>query len=370
MGSTRLTIVVDSDVYGGAEAYAAHLLRRLPERFERTLLATPEVPKQLRDAAGDALVTFERPRGKADVVRLARAGRALRGTHPDLVHVNMATAANNRHILGLCALLRMRAVATLHIVAPLESAAQTAILRRAYRRLAGFIAVSEETRRQLGEDLSLPEVRVIANGVEERPPVAGGGIGRFRVGAIGRLTEQKGFDVLIEAVRRLEADGVPVETVIAGDGPDRAALAADANGLGVEFRGFVADVPAFHAELSAFCLPSRWEGLPFALLEAMMSGLPCVASDVGDVRLALDEAGLVVPPEDPAALAAALQELAASPERRRELGAAAHARARDRFSVEKMVAETVQVYDAATSDPGELAQIPTREGIESTRHPR
>jgi glycosyltransferase involved in cell wall biosynthesis len=102
----------------------------------------------------------------------------------------------------------------------------------------------------------------------------------------------------------------------------------------------------------------------------MMSGLPCVASDVGDVRLALDGAGLVVPPEDPAALAAALQELVASPERRRELGAAAHARARDRFSVEKMVAETVQVYDAATSDPGELAQIPTREGIESTRHPR
>ena len=346
MGSTRVTIVVDSDVYGGAEAYAAHLLRRLPERFERTLLATPGVPEQLREAAGDALVTFERPRGKADVVRLARASRALRGTRPDLVHVNMATAANNRHIVGLCALLRLRAVATLHIVAPIESAAQTAILRRAYGRLAGFIAVSEETRRQLGEDLSLPEVRVIANGVEERPPAASGD-GLFRVGAIGRLTEQKGFDVLIEAVRRLHADGVQVQAVIAGDGPDRAALAAQANGLGVEFRGFVADVPAFHAELAVFCLPSRWEGLPFALLEAMMSGLPCVASDVGDVRLALDGAGLVVPPEDPAALAAALRELAASPERRQELGAAAHARARDRFSVEKMVAETVQIYDAA-----------------------
>ena len=346
MGSTRLTIVVDSDVYGGAEAYAAHLLRRLPERFERTLLATPEAPEQLREAAGDALVTFERPRGKADLVRLARAARALRSTRPDLVHVNMATAANNRHLIGLCGLLRIPTVATLHIVAPLESTAQTAILRRAYGRLAGFIAVSEETRRQLGDDLAVAGVRVIANGVEERPPLAGKE-GPFRVGAMGRLTEQKGFDVLIDAVRRLADEGVPMETVIAGDGPDRAELAARANGLGVELRGFVDDVPGFHAELSAFCLPSRWEGLPFALLEAMMSGLPCVASDVGDVRLALDGAGLVVTPDDPAALASALRELASSPERRRELGAAAHERARERFGAEKMVAETVDVYDTA-----------------------
>ena len=158
MSSTRLTIVVDSDVYGGAEAYAAHLLRRLPERFERTLLATPGVPDQLRKAAGDALVTFERPRGKVDVVRLAGAAWALRGTRPDLVHVNMATAANNRHVIGLCGLLRLRAIATLHVVAPLESTTQTAILRKAYRRLAGFIAVSEETKRQLGNELGLADV--------------------------------------------------------------------------------------------------------------------------------------------------------------------------------------------------------------------
>ena len=345
MSSTRLTIVVDSDVYGGAEAYAAHLLRRLPARFERTLLATPAVPAQLREAAGEAVVTFERPSGKADVLRLAGAVRALRSTRPDLVHVNMATAANNRHVIGLCGLLRTPTVATLHIVAPLESTAQTAILRRAYGRLAGFIAVSEETRRQLGDELGVAEVKVIANGVEERPPVAS--VDQpFRVGAIGRLTDQKGFDVLIDAVRRLDAEGVPIETVIAGDGPDRADLAGRASGLAVELRGFVEDVPAFHAELSAFCLPSRWEGLPFALLEAMMSGLPCVASDVGDVGVALDGAGLVVPTGDASALASALGELV-STEKRRELGAAAHTRAVERYGVEKMVADTVEVYDRA-----------------------
>jgi glycosyltransferase involved in cell wall biosynthesis len=344
----QLTIVVDSDVYGGAEAYAAQLLRRLPPRFARTLLATPGLPAQLREGAGDALAIFEAPRGKADFVRLARAARALRATRPDLVHVNMATAANNRHVIGLSALLRLRTVATLHIVAPLESSAQTAILRRAYRRLAALIAVSEETRRQLCGDFALPEhlVRVVANGVEERPAVTPRN-GSLRVGAVGRLTAQKGFDVLIEAVRRLAADGVAVEAVVAGDGPDRGALRAAADGLPVELRGFVDDVPTFHAELGAFCLPSRWEGLPFALLEAMMSGLPCVASDVGDVRLALDGAGAVVPPEDPVALANALRELADSPRLRHERGAAARRRALERYTVEAMVAETVRVYDAA-----------------------
>jgi glycosyltransferase involved in cell wall biosynthesis len=344
----RLTIVVDSDVYGGAEAYAAQLLRRLPTQFETTLLATPDVPAQLRAAADGRIAVFGRPRGKADLRRLVGAGRALRATRPNLVHVNMATVGNNRHLIGLCGLLRLRAVATLHIVAELGSAVQMRILGRAYRRLAFLIAVSEETRRQLCDELGLPEqlVRVVANGVDERPPVTPRD-GRLCVGGVGRLTAQKGFDVLIEAVRRLAAEDVPIEAVVVGDGPDRGALSAAARELPVELRGFVDDVPAFHAELGAFCLPSRWEGLPFALLEAMMSGLPCVASDVGDVRRALEGAGAVVPPGEPDALAAALRELAESAELRRERGAAARQRALERYTVEAMVAETARVYNAA-----------------------
>ena len=344
----RLTIVVDSEVYGGAEAYAAQLLRRLPSRFEPMLLATPDIPAQLRAAADGRLALFDRPRGKGDLPHLIGAARALRATRPDLVHVNMATVGNNRHVAGVCGLLRLRAVATLHIVAELGSAVQKRILGRAYRRLAFLIAVSDETRLQLCEELGLPEplVRVVANGVDERPPVTPRD-GPLYVGGVGRLSAQKGFDVLIEAVRRLAAEDVPVEAVVAGEGPDRGMLTAAAHELPVELRGFVDDVPAFHAELGAFCLPSRWEGLPFALLEAMMSGLPCVASDVGDVRVALEGAGAVVRPGDPAALAAALRELAESTELRRERGAAARRRALERYTAEAMVAETARVYDAA-----------------------
>src|SRR5581483_6078737 len=107
-----------------------------------------------------------------------------------------------------------------------------------------------------------------------------------------------------------------VEVVIAGDGPERDTLAGLAQGLPVELPGFVQDVPALLAGLDVFCLTSRLEGLPFALLEAMMAGLPCVASDVGDVADALGGAGVVVRPGDVEALAAALARLVSSPEER------------------------------------------------------
>jgi glycosyltransferase involved in cell wall biosynthesis len=97
--------------------------------------------------------------------------------------------------------------------------------------------------------------------------------------------------------------------------------------------------------LDIFCLPSRWEGLPFALLEAMMAGLPCVAARVGDVPEALGAAGALVPPDDLESLIEAVRDLVRSPARRRELGAAAHARAVERYSVDRMVAETADVYE-------------------------
>jgi glycosyltransferase involved in cell wall biosynthesis len=351
--AVRLTFVVDSTVYGGAEVYVAQLLRRLPARFAPTLLATEPLLAQLVEAAGDRgapVSRFRSPRGKLDLPNVVAAGRALRRTAPDLVHVNLATPANNRHSIGLARVLGLRTVATLHLGAPITSDLQRQILRRAYRRLDRLVAVSEETRRQLCDELRVPEelVQIVPNGVEMRDPVRLRDTPRpLRVGGLGRLTEQKGFDLLVRAVVALAAEGDAVEAVIAGEGPERARLEELSGGGPVQLVGFVDDARSFLDGVDAFCLPSRWEGLPFALLEAMMAGLPCVAADVGDVAIALDGAGLVVPPEDVDALAAALRSLADSAERCREFGAAAHARAIERHSVERMVAETVRVYDEA-----------------------
>lgn len=351
-GRTRLTFVADTTEYGGAEGYVTQLLTHLPERFQPTLLATQPLPEPLHEAArtaGCPVVSFDAPRGKFDVDRLFGSARALRATSPQLVHLNLTTAANNRHLIGAAVATRTPSIATLHIVAPILSGLQRALLRRAYGRLRHVVAVSEEVRAQVRHELAVDPARisVVPNGVERRDPVAHADGPPLRIGALGRLTTQKGFDVLIDAVRILAGDGEDLEVVIGGDGPERESLVARAVGTPVSFVGFVSDVGSFLDGLDVFCLPSRWEGLPFALLEAMMAGLPCVASDVGDVRAALDEAGIVVEPERPDLLASALRELTASPERRRELAARAHERALARYTVEAMVEQTVRLYDDA-----------------------
>src|SRR5262245_7433995 len=348
----RLTFIVEADAFGGAEAYVAALLVHLRARFECTLLASEPVPVELREAAAALDVRslpVERASGKLDIARIARPVAAVRATRPDLVHVNLPIVSSSRHLLGALALARVPTVATLHLVAPIESNLQRRLLGLAFRRVTRLIAVSEEARRQLCADLGAlePVVRVVPNGVEvraavalrEKPDV-------FRIGAVGRLTDQKGFDLLIEAVRRLSETN-ELEAVVVGEGPDRQRLERQARGLPVSFTGFVHDVPAFLADVDAFCLPSRTEGLPFALLEAMMAGLPCVATAVGDVPAALGRAGLLVAPEDVESLVSGIRELIHAPARRLELGRRAHERAVERHSVEGMVSETAAVFNEA-----------------------
>src|SRR5262249_38365544 len=136
----------------------------------------------------------------------------------------------------------------------------------------------------------------------------------------------------------LEALPSDVHLVIAGDGRLRGALEAQAKQLGVadrvSFLGTRRDVADILAALDAYAMPSLWEGLSLALLEAMAARLPVIASDVGGVsQVAGDGAGcLRVPPADVAALAAAIRRLAAEPaERRAALGEEARRRVADAF---------------------------------------
>jgi glycosyltransferase involved in cell wall biosynthesis len=108
----------------------------------------------------------------------------------------------------------------------------------------------------------------------------------------------------------------------------------------VSFRGFVGDVPGFLRELDLFCLPSRREALPLALLEAMAAGLPCVATDVGDVRTAVADAALLVPPDDERALTEALDGLLRDPVRRACLGRRARHRAVSHLDADLMARRT------------------------------
>jgi glycosyltransferase involved in cell wall biosynthesis len=132
---------------------------------------------------------------------------------------------------------------------------------------------------------------------------------------VGRLAEQKGQDLLLEAWKRVQ-DAVPeAHLVLVGDGPTRAALEAEAAHLSnVEFVGAQTDPTDYYAAADVVAVPSRWEGGPLVPLEAMAMGRPVVGFDVQGMRAALGETGVVVEPGDVPGLAAALLHLLTDPE--------------------------------------------------------
>ncbi len=173
------------------------------------------------------------------------------------------------------------------------------------------------------------------------------------VGCVGHLVPVKGHPTLLESLARVPG----VELFVAGKPMDEAYTAslhrlAVELGLGnrVHFLGGVSDVPALLAEVDIAVLPTwakwRMEGCPVALLEAMSCGKACVATDIPGSRDLIEHgrSGLLVPPEEPEALAAALRRLAESPGLRRELGEAARQQVLDHYTIEREVAAHEALY--------------------------
>jgi glycosyltransferase involved in cell wall biosynthesis len=172
---------------------------------------------------------------------------------------------------------------------------------------------------------------IAAQGAEEADP----GVGREAlpvVAGMGRLSREKGFDLLIRAAAEIRS---PFRMVLMGEGPEEKSLRDLAARLGVSdrvrFTGFLRNPYASLARAEVFVLPSRYEGFPNGLVEAMALGLPCVATrcPTGPEEILTDGAdGLLVPVEDPGALAAAIERLLGDPALRERLGRAARERVR------------------------------------------
>lgn len=167
--------------------------------------------------------------------------------------------------------------------------------------------------------------------------------------AVGRLWEPKDYPNLLRAFARL--DGMPVlpRLVVAGDGPLRDELAALADTLGVSDRvtllGVRHDVPALMCACDVFVLSSAWEGFGLVVAEAMACERPVVATDCGGVREVVGDAGFLVPPRDPEALAHGMaQALGMGPEARGRLGRQAKDRVRQRFSLDATAERYLAVY--------------------------
>jgi glycosyltransferase involved in cell wall biosynthesis len=174
------------------------------------------------------------------------------------------------------------------------------------------------------------------------------------VGTVCRLVEpKKGLAVLVKALARLNnrAEARPCQALIVGEGPAERPLRALCDALDVTpwvvFAGLRRDVPRILSSLDVFVLPSRYEGFGIAIVEAMAAGLPVIASKIGGIPEIVihGETGLLVPPDDPGALADALRELTANPERAKAMGQRGRQRAKALFSVEAMVKQHEDLYE-------------------------
>ena len=170
------------------------------------------------------------------------------------------------------------------------------------------------------------------------------------IGSAGRFATVKNFPMLLDAVARVRQTRPDVRLVLAGDGADRAALEAQARGLGygdaIHFLGWRSDTAEVLRCLDVFALTSWTEGLPLVVLEAMACGVPVVSTSVGDIPLIVDPGttGQLVPPGDADALAATLATLVDDDVLRRRLGAAGQAFIRREYSQHTMVDRYLAAY--------------------------
>jgi glycosyltransferase involved in cell wall biosynthesis len=371
---TRIAFLIRSLNPGGAETQLVVLASGLVAQGCRVRVVTyyPGGPLATRlTAAGVELVSLD----KLTRWDLFNSGRKLvaelREFRPNILHCFLETS----NVLG--ALLRPLLPGT-HLVWGVRSSNMEAgqyglvwrlvsLAERLLARQPDVIVSNSQAGRRHRVALGWPaqRMRVVPNGIDTeryrpRPDVRddvrrGLGVGDdiVLVGQVARLDPMKDHQTLLRATARLDASGRDFRLVLVGTGPkeQQTHLAEVARQLGIAGRvlwlGERLDVPLVLNALDIHVLASAYgEGFPNAVAEAMATGLPCVVTDVGDAREIVGDTGIAVPPGDPEQLAAALEGLLTTPAAtRRELGQRARQRILDRYSVSRMVEDSLRLYE-------------------------
>jgi glycosyltransferase involved in cell wall biosynthesis len=357
----RVLLLITLAEVGGAQTYVASLLPALVAEFDVMVAAHGTGP--LRDAAQAAgarfvpLRSLRRPINPLrDLLALVELIRLLRRERPDILH----TSSSKAGVLGRLAAAVAGVPIRIFTVHGWAFAAHSGLASRLYRwadrlmrRLTTVtICVSAQGRLEglAARTCDAERTLVIPNAVDVAAAPRSSLYDRKRplIVAVGRLRAPKDFPTLIGALGRLPRDSF--DGLIVGTGPDRPQLEGEISALGLSDRVRLAgerhDIPELLATADVFVLPSRSEGLPVSVLEAMAAGLPVVASRVGGVpELVQDgKTGLLVEPGDPEQLAGALGRLAADRRLRHRLGARGRARAQQAFDLEPFRRAHVELY--------------------------
>lgn len=336
----RVAVLLDAVLFAGAERALEVLLEGLATAGDEVLVvlpaqADPQVAARLA-ASGRVVAIPGLARRPSPAAALA-ARRAVRAFRPDLVHLNLTDQGDGLVLVAAVQGLGVPVVAVLHNAIPGTAALRERLSALVLRRVDRVVAVSEAVGRHARS--AGARTAVVHNGLA---PVAldpdprvqlGLSADGLVVGGIGRLREQKGWEVLGEAARLLAASHPSVRVVVVGDGPLHAPLAR----AGLDLLGARDDAAALGGAFDVLAVPSRFEAFGLVAVEAMHAGVPVVASDVDGLPEVLGDTGVLVPPEDPAALHAALAALLDDPDRRARLGQAGRARALRLFSPAAMV---------------------------------
>lgn len=346
-----LHICSDTNI-GGAGRYVLTLLTQpgIAERFD-TAVACPEGDLAAAlQRAGIPVLLYPGANTSFSWQALRSLMGHMRSWRPQIAHTHGSLAGR-----VAAALTGARVIYTKHGLAHAEEQAiqvrgAGSFAKRAAVRLFAdrIVAVSEAVSRALEAQGADPgRIRVIPGGVDLTPYAADQPQVPGVICSLGRLQTEKGFDILLRAMTLLKGE---TRLKLGGEGLLEQELARLVSDLGlqdaVEMHGFVADVPAFLADSGLFVLSSRSEGLGLVIIEAMAAGRPVVATRVGGVpEVVVDgETGLLVPPEDPQALAEAIRRVVRDPALARRLGAAGRRRAQAFFSAERMAEQTAALY--------------------------
>jgi glycosyltransferase involved in cell wall biosynthesis len=363
----KVVLVIGQLQQGGAEGQLAHLALGLAASgIDPTVACLSEVAEphasRLREA-GVPVAIFPR-RGHGDLSRVRGLASLLRSAGADLVHSFLVGANAYAYASARLAGVRPLIVSS-RTTMTMPTRSRRLLHAWIFRRASIVVANAESVKEFTSSYYGVPRarLRVVRNGVdlgasmrasvdrEAARAEMGIPAGAVLVGTLGRLSREKNLDLFVDMAAGLANEFPEARFVIVGEGPCRGAIERALRGAGIDGRvvvtGARSDVARVLAAMDLFVMTSDTEGLPNAVMEAMAAALPVVSTRVGGVHelVADGETGRLFPRGQLVPLLSSVRPLIRDADLRRRQGEAGRRRIASEFSVERMVAATVSVYD-------------------------